>query len=85
MISRYKTNGTVDTLNGKKLGWWHRENIAIDDNDILYTVQTNETLLTIAQLAYNDQTLWWKIAMRNNIIDPTVEVYAGQALYIPPK
>jgi nucleoid-associated protein YgaU len=85
MISRYKTNGSVDSLNGKKLGWWTRSKIAVNEEDILYTVQPNETLLSIAYLAYNDSSLWWKIAMRNKIIDPTTEVYSGRALYIPPK
>jgi nucleoid-associated protein YgaU len=85
MISRYKNSGSVDTLNGKKLGWWTRESIQISEEDILYNVQANETLLSIAQLAYSDPSLWWKIALRNKIVDPTTEVYPGRALYIPPK
>lgn len=85
MITRYKNNGTVDSLNGKKLGWWTRKNIGVTEDDILYVVQPNETLLSIALLAYSDQSLWWKIALRNNIIDPTTEINAGKAIYIPPK
>jgi nucleoid-associated protein YgaU len=85
MTDRYTNNGSVDTANGPKLGWWSRTKIGINEEDILYTVQTGETLLSIANLAYNDVSLWWKIAIRNNIIDPTEEIYAGKSIYIPPK
>lgn len=85
MKSRYTYNGKLDDQNGPKLGWWSREKVKVSDEDILYTVQPSETLLSIAYLAYEDVSLWWKIAMRNNIIDPTTEIYAGRAIYIPPK
>jgi nucleoid-associated protein YgaU len=50
---------------------------------ILYSGK--ETLLNIANAFYDDSSLWWRIAMRNSIIDPTAEIYAGRAIYIPPK
>lgn len=82
-FSRYRKNGEVTMNANSRLGWHKIEPILPKDTDTLYKIQVGDTILSVAQRFYSNQKLWWLIALRNNIIDPTTEVSPGDVLYIP--
>lgn len=53
------------------------------DTPTTYTVQRNDTLITIAEKVYGDRSLWQRIAEANNLTSET-PLQVGQVLEIPP-
>lgn len=54
-----------------------------DDNTHIVLPEQEGRLDIIANIYYKDPSLWWAIALANNIIDPFI-VKAGTILRIPP-
>lgn len=51
--------------------------------DIDYTVEDGDRLDTLALTHYDDEELFWVIAVRNNIDLPDAELNAGDRIIIP--
>lgn len=84
--SRYVQGGTTEE-GSIGLEWWNRFNFPEDISDIQYVIESNVSRRPdlISYLFYNDVNLWWFIAQYNNILDPFMEMVAGNILYIPTK
>jgi nucleoid-associated protein YgaU len=57
--------------------------IPTHDDDLTYTVGTNDRLDKIAYDTYGDPTLWWVIAVANGLELVPTEVYLGRKLRLP--
>lgn len=84
-LSRYSIyNQIADSLNGST----YLESVnpinLNSENRVFHVVETSEEnrLDIISKKYYGTPTLYWAIAMANNIIDPTV-VFVGTILEIP--
>ena len=54
-----------------------------EDSDLYIITETSDRLDLLAKKYYNDQTLWWIIAVANNINDGNFFVEEGRQLRIP--
>jgi hypothetical protein len=82
--SRYVNGGTVEK-NNSYLNWWERKTITPHQTDRPYPLNKEYIgrLDLLASVIYGDSRVWWIIAQRNLIIDPTTELYEGKVLYLP--
>lgn len=82
--SRYVVGGQTE-VNNTALEWWERTVFALDESDIIYTVQKSSEgrLDNIAKTFLNDSSYWWVIAQYNAILDPFTEITEGRILRIP--
>jgi len=82
--SRYDNNKT-QKLNDGRTVFRSRvyPNIPKSDNDIYIVTQTDDRLDTLANEFYKDSSLWWIIAIANNIHDATFALPDGTQLRIP--
>lgn len=62
--------------------WPLTESIPSQADDSTHTVVATDTIATIATKWYGDPTLWWAVALANDIVDPLTEVYEGLELRI---
>ena len=53
------------------------------DDDIDYKVSQNDRIDKIAAKFYGSRLLWWVIAQKNNLDQPSIELYQGRDLVIP--
>jgi len=65
------------------LGFFVPPEFPESDGDIDYTVQDRDRLDKLAQTHYQDEELFWVIAVRNNIDLPDAELYPGKKIVIP--
>lgn len=55
----------------------------VSENYSVYTVKEGDTLDLIAATAYNNPTLWWRIADLNPHITYPDDIQAGDSIRIP--
>ena len=65
------------------LGSFNPPNFPDSIGDIDYTVQTRDRLDKLALKYYDDQELFWVIAVRNNLDLPDANLNAGMRIVIP--
>ena len=85
-ISRY---GNIPLLTDIKFNEKYHEtvfnyDITKSDNDSYITINKETRLDILANKYYNDPSLWWVIAMANNIMDGLEPIKIGMVLRIPP-
>ena len=85
MITRYNTNINVRTSNNGKnfLGTRIYPIVVPSDTDTIYITSDGDYLDSMAYKFYNDASLWWIIAMANNIGTGRLSVKQGIQLRIP--
>ncbi len=74
------------TLTGRTFfGLWMKPNIVLDGDEKIITVSADQSgqLDLLAEIEYQDRTLFWAIAVVNDIRHPPDEVLAGVELIIP--
>lgn len=83
--SRYAAGGSTEV--GDKLEWWNRTNYTLTGTESVFTItdKYQGRLDLIAYDLYQDSSMWWIIAMLNNILDPFTEIVVGRELYVPTK
>ncbi len=84
MSSRYANNKILRTENGQR---YYKSNIypfiEPKDNDLYIITTMGDRLDTLAQLYYQDPTLWWVISSSNNIPKDSINIPPGTQLRIP--
>lgn len=82
--SRYADDRVLNDGTRTFVKTWRRPSTEEYSNDVFHTVSAGEEnrLFLIAYKYYKDPSLWWVIALHNQIIHP-FEVPAGTALRIP--
>jgi len=82
--SRYVAGGTTE-VSANRLEWFERNVLLPADDDTFYVVEKKfaHRIDLIAASQLGDSTLWWVIAMLNNILDPYNEIAEGRVLQIP--
>ncbi len=87
--SRYKDTFMAETSEGTILGLWQppAEFQKILDGWSRHTVRQHEIgfldILAVQYFGSGMEQMWWVIAQANGIVDPDVDMYAGQRLRIP--
>jgi hypothetical protein len=91
-LSRYKGTKAYEAADGTpEFALWEAPIEFIEDRDGYreHRVKQNEVgfldLLTGRYFGPNYEALWWAIAAANGMVDPEIEMYAGQVLLIPPR
>ena len=77
---------TDDLLHPRRVKFWGPflpEDLPRRDDDIDYRVRQNDRIDRLAEFFYGDRLLWWVIAQRNNLDQPSIELYEGRMLVIP--
>jgi nucleoid-associated protein YgaU len=83
-ISRYKTNGTKKSPDGRTVYKARRlKNIPKSNEDKYVVSQTGDRLDTLANEYYGSSSYWWVIATANNIHDGKLGLPDGTILRIP--
>ena len=83
-LSRYKTNGTKKSPDGRTVYKARRlKNIPKSNEDKYVVSQTGDRLDTLAYQYYGDASLWWIIAAANNIHNAPFGLKDGTILRIP--
>lgn len=85
MPNRYSYTGTLketDT-NRSYMESTIYPKISPEDSDLYVITETTDRLDLLAKKYYNDVTLWWVIAVANNINDGNFYVEEGRQLRIP--
>ncbi len=84
MKTRYTHGGTTES-NEVGLGFWSRETMKHQDDDIIVTVteQTARRPNLICHRVYQRDGLVWLLLQYNNIIDPITELVPGIKLRLP--
>jgi hypothetical protein len=83
--SRFKRTELYTKAGKAFFGVWNPSVIKLDGDEKIYKVpmKYEGNLDLIAYQEYKDSSLWWVIALVNNIIHPPDEVKAGMLLTIP--
>lgn len=85
-MKRYESTAVVNRFDGKRVyKTTNYPNILPDDTDLLITTNETDYLDTLAFKYYGDPTLWWVIALTNNIGKGRLSVEPGIQLKIPTK
>jgi hypothetical protein len=85
-MKRYESTQVTNRFDGKRVyRTTQYPNILPDDTDLIITTCETDYLDTLAFKYYNDPTLWWVIALANNIGKGRMSVEAGLQLRIPTK
>lgn len=84
-MTRYNTNfNTKVRYDGKRfIGTRLCPSIAPDDTDVMYITNETDYLDSLAHRFYKDKTLWWIIALANNLGNGRLSVPAGIQIRIP--
>lgn len=84
MASRYENNQAKRTNDGRRV---YRSKIypkiPLRDDDIYVASETGDRLDTLAYQYYQDASLWWIIAVANNLHDAPFGLKDGTILRIP--
>jgi hypothetical protein len=80
---RYSTNLTTTDTKRKYLGSVIYPKIKASNDDIYIISDSSDRLDVLALKYYNDQSLWWIIAIANNLNDASYSIEAGKQLRIP--
>lgn len=82
--SRYVQGGTTTTF-PNRLGWWERNVMPKDADDIFVTISNRQDRRPdlIAFDMYGKETLGWLVLQYNNIVDVNLELRAGQTIRLP--
>lgn len=83
-MKRYNDIPKKSRWDGKQvLKTTHYPEIPVSDNDIYIVTDETDYLDTLAFEYYSDPTLWWVIALANNIGKGRMSVEGGLQLRIP--
>jgi hypothetical protein len=83
-MKRYSNISTYKRWDGKNVFFTtHYPNIPVEDSDIYIVSNETDYLDTLAFKYYGDPTLWWIIALANNIGKGRMSVEPGLQLRIP--
>ena len=84
-MTRYSTEHNIKSRSdGKKFfGTRLYPNIPPNDSDILYITDETDFLDTLAFKFYKDATMWWIIALTNNLGNGRMSIPVGTQLRIP--
>ena len=80
---RYATNLTTTDTKRKYLGSVIYPKIKASNDDMYIVTDSADRLDILASKYYADQTLWWIIAVANNLNDASYSIAAGKQLRIP--
>ena len=85
MANRYQYSTTLTNKYTKKkyLGSIIYPKIKPNDNDMYVISQQSDRLDILASKYYNDQSLWWIIAVANNLNDASLSIESGTQMRIP--
>jgi hypothetical protein len=85
MPNRYQYSTTLTNKYTKKkyLGSVIYPKIKPNDNDMYVISQQSDRLDILASKYYNDQSLWWIIAVANNLNDASLSIEPGIQMRIP--
>ena len=85
MSNRYQYSTTLTNKYTKKkyLGSIIYPKIKQNDNDMYIISQQSDRLDILASKYYNDQSLWWIIAVANNLNDASLSIQPGTQMRIP--
>ena len=85
MPNRYQYSTTLTNKYTKKkyLGSIIYPKIKPNNNDMYIISQQSDRLDILASKYYNDQSLWWIIAVANNLNDASLHIEEGKQLRIP--
>ena len=85
MASRYQYSTTLTNKYTKQkyLGSVIYPKIKPNDNDMYIISQESDRLDILASKYYNDQNLWWIIAVANNLNDASLSIEPGTQMRIP--
>jgi hypothetical protein len=85
MPNRYQYSTTLTNKYTKKkyLGSVIYPKIKPNDNDMYVISQQSDRLDILASKYYNDQSLWWIIAVANNLNDASLSIEPGTQMRIP--
>ena len=85
MPNRYQYSTTLTNKYTKKkyLGSIIYPKIKPNDNDMYIISQQSDRLDILASKYYNDQSLWWIIAVANNLNDASLSIEPGIQMRIP--
>ena len=85
MPNRYQYSTTLTNKYTKKkyLGSIIYPKIKPNDNDMYIISQQSDRLDILASKYYNDQSLWWIIAVANNLNDASLSIEPGTQMRIP--
>ena len=75
-----------DVLNPVGVRWYETfEAPEIEPNrgDVTYTVQLGDRIDKLAFAFYGDVSLWWVIALANQMDEPAIDLHAGIQITIP--
>jgi hypothetical protein len=83
-MNRYSSTPTTTRWDGKRV-YQTTQYPVIQPQDSDAIIISNETMYldSLAYTYYNDPTLWWVIALRNNIGKGKLNVPSGIQLFIP--
>lgn len=84
-MTRYNSQQNVKTrFDGKRfLGTRLYPSIKESDSDVIYITNDSDYLDTLAHKFYKDKSLWWIIALANNLGNGRLSVPGGLQLRIP--
>lgn len=80
---RYATNLTTSDTKRKYLGSVIYPRIKASNDDMYIVSEGGDRLDILASKYYNDQNLWWIIAIANNLNDASYSIENGIQLRIP--
>ena len=85
MANRYQYSTTLTNKYTKKkyLGSIIYPKIKPNNNDMYIISQQSDRLDILASKYYNDQSLWWIIAVANNLNDASLSIEPGTQMRIP--
>ena len=85
MASRYQYSTKLTNKYTKKkyLGSVLYPKIKPNDNDMYIISQQGDRLDILASKYYNESSLWWIIAVANNLNDASLHIEEGKQLRIP--
>jgi len=85
MPNRYQYSTTLTNKYTKKkyLGSVIYPKIKPNDNDMYVISQQSDRLDILASKYYNDQSLWWIIAVANNLNDASLSIEPGTQMRLP--
>ena len=85
MANRYQYSTTLTNKYTKKkyLGSVLYPKIKPNDNDMYIISQQSDRLDILANNYYNDSSLWWIIAVANNLNDASLSIEPGIQMRIP--
>lgn len=85
MADRYQYTNTISNKYTKKkyLGSIIYPKIKPNDNDLYIISQQSDRLDILANKYYGDSSLWWIIAVANNLNDASLSIESGIQMRIP--